>query len=159
MKKQFRLTITLFLLLNFSFGQNSDTTTIKLRGCYGTNYYIDGFKVYSNLTKKQENKILENFVSELNGCWKLDSTSSIQHFNLSNKSFSGTWYTKGIQSTAPLVRLEILNGQIKLINTDLIGGDSSPINIRIFNDTLFLEYADYTGIGIYKRQDKCPDKR
>jgi hypothetical protein len=153
------LTILIIFFTTNIFGQTlktKDTSEIKTRGT-GV-YYIDGFKVFTKLTKSDSSKILADMVSKLNGCWTSDSTSYIQVFKLSKKSFSGTWYTSRIISTAPLVRLAIINGQIKLINTDIIGGDGSPANISIYQDILTIDWGGTFGIRTYKRQKKCPDK-
>ena len=154
MKKAFRLTIILFLFQNVLFGQSIDTT-IKMRGHGSTTYFIDGFKVYNTkLTKADSIKILKDVVSSLNGCWSSDKL--IHSFKLSDKTFAGTWDIKGIHSTSPLVRLELINGQVKLIVTDVIGGDGNPRNIRVDEKELALESVDGKETLNYKRMKKCP---
>lgn len=51
---------------------------------------------------------------------------------------------ENIHSTAPLIRIRFIGGQIKLIVTDVIGGDEDPRNIRIDEDVLFLGLENST---------------
>jgi len=148
MKIKFSLTISFLLILKISFGQ------INGRGHNSLDYYIDGFRVYKNLTKKDSVNILKDLVTKLNGCWTSDGQT--HSFSLSDQTFSGGWNTKGIHSTAPLIRLEFINGQIKLIVTDVIGGDGKPRNIKVDEKKVTIEYPDNTDTFTYKRLHQCP---
>ena len=157
MNKLYSLTIGFILTTIFVFGQastNRDTSQFTIRK--GGEHYVDGFNVYTKLTKADSSNILIDLVSKINGCWTSDG--QIHSFNLSNKTFSGTWYTKGINSTAPLVRLEFLNGQVKLIVTDLIGSDGTPRNIRVIDEKkiIVIEYPDNKCTFRYTAMEKCP---
>ena len=107
MKKYFSLTITFIFTLNCALGQTkSDSIDVtKVKVLAASENYIDGFKVYSNLTKEDSVNTLKDFANKLNGCWTSKSDRQ-QKFNVSLTNFSGTWFTKGIHSTAPLIRLE-----------------------------------------------------
>lgn len=150
MKKYFTLTFLFILAATYVFGQSSekkDSSEIKIRGT-GI-YFIDGFRVYTKLTKNDSINILNEFVSKLNGRWTSDK--KVHTIKLSNQTFSGTWYTNGIHSTAPLIRLALINGQVKLIVTDLIGGNEAPRNIRVDEKTVTIESAEGKGTFCYKK--------
>ena len=148
MTTKFSLTIIFFLSLSISFGQ------INGRGHASLDYYVDGFRVYKNLTKSDSLKILADVVTKLNGCW--ESQKQIHKFKLSDQTFQGTWDIKGIHSTAPLVRLEFVNGQVKLIVTDVIGGDGSPKNVKVDEKKLTIQYDDSKNTFRCKRLKTCP---
>jgi hypothetical protein len=121
-----------------------DTTEIKMRGT-GV-YYIDGFRVYSNLTKNDSIKILKDFVSKLNGKWINDGDKYVWEYKLDDKTFKGHLVNLDVILAAPFVRLEFINEQIKLINSSSIGTtliDQDTSNIHIFDNQLWINDVIY----------------
>jgi hypothetical protein len=153
MKNIFILTITFALTLSYAFGQTTkskDTSELKIRG--KSAYYIDGFKVHSNLTKSDSIKILKDVVSKLNGKWtsteKIGSTETkyTWEYKLNDTTFKGYLFNLDIILAAPFVRLQIINGQIKIIHSRTIGEwfiDDSTENIRVTSDELTIGDVTY----------------
>ena len=136
------------MYLTFVFGQtNQVNNPLNIRGGNGdTHYYIDGFRVYYNLSKEDSNKVLKDLVINLNGTWKSDTGRNAWKYQLSEESFKGKLLNKREPPSAPLIRLEIINGQVKLVKSTLRGIDSDTSNIRITNNELIID--DF----IYHRQ-------
>ena len=151
------MTITLLFISAFSFGQSSDTSsTMSIRGHF-SNYYVDGFKVYSNLTEKEQKKILKEFVIKLNGFWLADSTLQLNEFKLSKRTFSGTWATQGNNPTTFKTRIELTNSFIRIINSDNNGKDIYPGLITIISsDKLVIDLRDKNGLQTFIRQKVNP---
>ncbi len=150
MKIQFNLTLIFALTFVCAFGQNKkiltdkDTNEIRMRGT-GV-YYIDGFKVYTNLTKSDSIKILKDFVSKLNGKWINDEDKFIWEYKLDDKTFKGQLSNLDIMLAAPYVRLTFINKQIKLINSSYIGTyliDQDTSDISIFDNQLMINDVIY----------------
>lgn len=157
MKKIFFLTITLICFFDFSFGQNTDTSSIINIRRHSSSYYVDGFKEYPNLTEKEKKKVLKEFVKNLNGCWLTDSTLQLNKFKISTKTFSGTWAIQDINSTTFKTRIELTNSFIRIINSDNNGKDIYPGLISIFGkDKLVIDLRDKNGTQTFKRQKSCP---
>jgi hypothetical protein len=142
MKKHFILTIMFILTLSCAIGQTltpSDTSKIKMRGDYS--YFIDGYKVYSNLTKSDSIKILKDVVSKLNGKWTSTQNNSVfvDEYKLSDITFKGKVSNPDIILAAPYVRLEFIGGQVKIISARTVGQffvDDDTLNIRVTENEL-----------------------
>ena len=146
------------MTLSCVFGQSvkpKDTSVVNLRDFYVDS--IDGFKVYHRLSKSDSIKILKDMVSKLNGKWisteKLIPTEpEVKYtwdYQLNYTTFSGYLFNLDIILAAPFVKLKIINGQIKIINSRTIGQyfiDDSSSNIKIIGDQLIIDSM------VYRRQ-------
>ena len=149
MNKYFTLTVIYSFAFGCIFGQttnnkNKDSSEINMRGI--SEYYIDGFKVYSNLSPKDSVKILHDFVIKLNGKWTSADDKFIWDYKLDKKTFKGNLYNLDVLLAAPFVRLELINGQIKLINSSFIGKtklDQDTSNIFIYENLLYVNENKY----------------
>lgn len=124
----------LFLLYGAVYSQ-SDFIQVRREGIL----YMDGYRVYENLSSDDSTKILRDFVQKLNGCW--NSGNNISCFTISEETFLGGWKHEKTHSTAPFAKIELVSGQIKLIVIDVLDGEGTPRNIRIDQDTLILQSA------------------
>jgi hypothetical protein len=143
MKKYLTLTTIFILFLNISFGQIKQRGHSSLDGDFyidGEKYH-DGFRVYSNLTKNDSINILKDIVSKLNGKWTSTQNNLVfvDEYELSETTFKGKVSNPDIIIAAPLVRLEFINGQVKIISTRTIGQahvDDDTLNISVSDNEL-----------------------
>lgn len=132
------------------YGQTSQQRHSSLEG----DYYVDGFIVYSKLSKVDSLKLLKDMVSKLNGKWTSiekigpKETKFTWTYELNETTFKGYLFNLDMILAAPLVRLQILNGQLKIIHSRSIGEtliDDDVSNIKIIGNELTI------GDAVYKR--------
>ena len=148
MKAKFGLTIIFFFFFDLSFGQ------IVGRGHASKDYYVDGFKVYTKLSESDSLKVLKDMVAQLNGDWTSTEkfgptiTKYTWTYKLNETMFKGWVFNPELILAAPTVKLEIINGLIKIIYYRSIGETLIPdnsFNIKIIADELTI------GDSVYKR--------
>jgi hypothetical protein len=152
MKKYFSSTIFFLLIFCSACGQTKQRGHSSL----DKDYYVDGFRVYKNLSKSDSSKILTDIVSKLNGDWT--STEIIVPtepaktytwtYQLNDTTLKGFVLNPDIIMAGHFVRLQIINGQVKIVYSRAIGEwliDDNTLNIKISGDTLTI------GETIYKR--------
>ena len=137
-----------------TFGLSLGQTVQRGQNSFDSDYYIDGFKVYKNLTRNDSLKILKETVSKLNGKWTSSLTlvptepdvRYIWEYQLNDTTFKGFLFNLDVILAAPFVRLQILNGQVKIIRSRTIGEwliDDSVMNIKINGDDLTIGDITY----------------
>ena len=159
-----KLTFILCILSIFLLSSNkinaqvNRTKTDSLRQAKQRKEYekaIQDFNFYSNLSESEKTKILKSFIVKLNGCWI--SELGIEEFLLSDTTFIGSYLSKIFYSPAPLTRLDIVNGNLKLISSDSLGKVIRQGNIKINKSELI--FVDDKDKGFYKsrRLERCPN--
>ncbi len=102
-----------------------------------------------NNQPKSEKELLTEATEQLNGLWKKAGKDIFVTITLSKENFTGTWFSKNYISSAPLIELKLIEEQLNLVFSDILGGDTFNI-ISIKNDVLIIKYTN-GGKGKYHK--------
>jgi hypothetical protein len=148
MKKYFWSTIIFFSTFCSACGQTNQRGHSSL----DKDYYVDGFKVYTKLSKSDSLKELKDIVAQLNGDWTSTDTigKTVTEFTwtyeLNDTTFKGWLFNPRLILAAPTVELKIINGQVKIIHYRSIGQYLIPddtSNIKIVGNELTIGSTTY----------------
>lgn len=127
---------------------SKDSSEINIRGGLK---FIDGFKTYPNLSEKDKTKIIKKTIKDLNGCWI--SATGVDKFSFSTSTFTGSW--KSVDIDSQLTKIDIINGQIKIIVKDTSGTELTQSNIYVTKKELTIG-SNKKGNYTYTRLERCP---